>query len=176
MIILIDMDGVITHFEPEIESQLKQNHPNIQIPEQRKIKITDHYQGKESEIVQSIKNSKGFIKNLQPIEGSLEALNYLLNQGHEVFICSSPLTRNKYSFTEKFEWILENLGQEWRKRLILTSDKTRVSGDILIDDYPEVKGSKQPDWEHIIFDQPYNQHITNKKRINWQNFKEILGL
>jgi len=55
-------------------------------------------------------------------------------------------------------------------------DKTLIIGDILIDDKPEIKGISTPNWEHIIFDQPYNKNITNKKRINWDNFKEVLGV
>lgn len=71
----------------------------------------------------------------------------------------------------------EHLGRDFVKRLILTKDKTLVFGDFLIDDKPEIKGVKLPSWEHLIFDQPYNINIiNNKRRINWNNYREVLGL
>lgn len=57
--------------------------------------------------------------------------------------------------------------------LFLTNDKTIVKGDILIDDKPEPIGLEKPEWEHIIFDQPYNRYIKDKRRINCFNWKSI---
>jgi hypothetical protein len=44
----------------------------------------------------------------------------------------------------------------------------------LIDDKPEITGvEKEPTWEHILYDRPYNRGI-NKRRITWGNWKDIL--
>ncbi|MCT7149596.1 hypothetical protein M1196_23400, partial [Salmonella enterica subsp. enterica serovar Oranienburg] len=58
--------------------------------------------------------------------------------------------------------------------MIITTDKTLVRGDILIDDKPVISGelpeystgtNHARSWEHVIFDQSYNRHITNRRRI-----------
>jgi 5'-nucleotidase len=73
-------------------------------------------------------------------------------------------------------WIRHHLGQEFAERTILTRDKTLVRGTILIDDKPSVSGVMQPEWEHVLFDQPYNRKVTNRRRLNWSNYREILGI
>jgi len=45
---------------------------------------------------------------------------------------------------------------------------------MLIDDKPEVIGAGVPVWEHVIFDKSYNKHINGQRRINWQNYEEVL--
>ena len=61
--------------------------------------------------------------------------------GHEVFICTAPLTNYENSVLEKYKWVEKNFGHEWIKKIILTKDKTLIKGDILIDDNPEIFGS-----------------------------------
>lgn len=176
MIILVDMDGVIADFEESIVNELKANYPSIPIIEKEKRdKLIKDFYKEEKEIIDKIKNSQNFIKNLKPIEGAIDALKELKEKGHEIFICSSPLSENKYSWQEKYEWILKHLGEDWKKRLILVKDKTLIKADILIDDKPEIKGIKEPSWKHILFEQPYNKN-SDKKRINWKNYKEVLEI
>jgi len=179
MIILIDMDGVVADFESGVIKELKKNYPQIKIIEPRNKMIVNFYKEKNNEayeIIEKIRNSKGFILNLKPINGSLVALKYLFEKNYNVFICTTPFSKNKYSMSEKYEWIIKNLGNEWKDRIIITEDKTLIRGDILIDDKPDINGLASPNWEHIIFDQPYNKQIIGKKRINWNNFKDVLKL
>jgi 5'-nucleotidase len=69
------------------------------------------------------------------------------------------------------EWVESRFGAGWAERTIITKDKTMVNGDVLIDDKPEVKGLCNPSWEHILFDQPYNQEVVGKRRImSWSDF------
>ncbi len=77
---------------------------------------------------------------------------------------------------EKFAWVKEHLGQEFVERIVLTRDKTLVRGDILVDDKPEVTGVCTPAWMHVLYDQPYNQHIRQKPRLTWANYEEVLGV
>lgn len=64
-------------------------------------------------------------------------------------------------------WIAEKLDSpEWMERVVFTQDKTILKADFLIDDepFPELTGEFEPSWEHILFDQPYNRGIKDKKR------------
>jgi len=118
----------------------------------------------------------GFVRSLLPKQGGLEAVIEMRNNDHEVFICTSPLSKSKYCVQEKYEWVEEHLGSEWKKRIIVTKDKTLIFSDYLIDDRPVIKGVRNPLWEHILYDSPYNQDMTSKRRLTWDNWKEILGL
>ena len=73
-------------------------------------------------------------------------------------------------------YLEEKLGKVWAsKRTIMSPDKTMVYGDFLIDDKPQ-KGKLEPDWEQLLFDQPYNKSVKGLRRITWRNYKEVLGL
>ena len=93
----------------------------------------------------------------------------------EAYICTSPMTENPYCLQEKFEWIGKHLGNAWTKKMIITKDKTIVLGNFLIDDNPNIKGVQEPTWEHILYSQPYNLNVDNKRRMTWQNWKHIFG-
>ena len=69
---------------------------------------------------------------------------------------------------------MDKLGNDWIRNIILTNDKTVVKADILIDDKPVITGVENPEWEHIIFDQPYNRQIKDKRRIDWGNWKSVI--
>lgn len=50
---------------------------------------------------------------------------------------------------------------EWIDRMIISRDKTHVTGSVLIDDKPYVTGTnRNPSWQHVIFEQPYNKGVS----------------
>jgi 5'-nucleotidase len=179
MLILIDMDDVISDFDGEFYTRWNKIHPEKKIvsPEERKcFYIKDELPEDFTKLIREINTASGFIRSLSEIPGSIQAVKEIAGMGNEVFICTSPLNAYKNCVEEKYAWIEEHLGFEWTLKLILTKDKTLVRGDLLIDDKPEITGVAEPTWEHIIFDKPYNRHVNNHKRINWGNWKEILEI
>lgn len=171
------MDGVIADLEAGILKVLNIEYPEIcHIPLDKRTTFyaADQYQIEYRPIIKNILLRENFYSSLLPIEGSIKALNELRERGENVFICSSPKSNNPFCIQEKCDWVMRHLGKDWKKMLIFSKDKTIIHGDILIDDKPEIKGVKDPSWEHIIFSQPYNAKVASKRRINWQNWKTIL--
>ncbi|MFH1065362.1 MAG: 5'-3'-deoxyribonucleotidase [Nanoarchaeota archaeon] len=178
MRILVDMDDVLAATCKRFEEIWHEKHPDlICIPaeEQKHFYFTQCYPAEYAPLIEEIRISPGLFISLKPIEGGLEAITEMKTAGHEVFICTSPLTYYHNCVLEKYQWIDRHFGTAWIKRIILTQDKTVVSGDILIDDKPEIHGTAVPSWEHVLYDQPYNRHITDKRRLTWKNWKEVLN-
>jgi 5'-nucleotidase len=67
----------------------------------------------------------------------------------------------------------EHLGSDFTKRIILTRDKSLVRGDVLVDDKPEIRGLATPNWQHILYDQPYNRCLPGV-RMTWRNWRHVL--
>jgi 5'-nucleotidase len=177
MIILIDMDDVISDFDGEFYSRWNRLHPDKPVvpPEDRKcFYIKDELPEEYAGLVREINTAHGFINSLPEILGAVQAVKEIAGMGHDVFICTSPLNAYQNCVKEKYEWIEKHLGFEWTLKLILTKDKTLIKGNILIDDKPEVTGVSEPSWEHIIFDKPYNRLINNHKRLTWINWKDLI--
>lgn len=175
--ILIDMDGTIADFNKELLKVLYIRHPNAPVLTTHDIVLFEtktNFPEEYHNIMEEIFHEEGFFERLEPFVGAVEALQEI--QKHfEVRICTSPLTRFEYCITEKYKWIQCHLGQDWVGKIIPSKDKTFVRGNILIDDKPEVHGHFEAEWEHILYDQPYNRHC-HQRRINWQNYKEILEI
>lgn len=182
MLILIDQDGVLADFEQGVY-QYWQDKFGTPLPiknsERKNFYLADDLPTDKKELrdeLYQIYSSKGFFENLPPITGAVQALHELLDIGHDVRICTAPISSYQNCVAEKFAWVDKHLGKDWINRIILTKDKTWVRGDILIDDKPQITGSLSPVWEHWLYDQPYNRHLNDKHRICWENRQSWQGL
>jgi 5'-nucleotidase len=175
--VLFDMDGVLVNTMGGFETRWRQVFPEIKPVPYEKITtfyLENLYPAEHQERVARIWRSRGFFYGLKPIQGSIEAIEEIRKIVKDVAICTAPFTESRYSAQEKWEWVRDNLGTEWLKRLIITKDKTRVDGDILIDDKPKISGVRTPSWEHVIYSQPWNGDINHARRLTWENWREVL--
>lgn len=180
-IILVDIDGVLIDFNKGVYDKWKVKHPDLPVIELQN--LTKHDQASMyrdlnpsyEALVREILDDITFFDNLDPIDGCLNVLNEMENEGYEVFLCTGIM--RKFNTTcSKHEWINKKFGSRWARKIIYVSkDKTLVRGDILIDDKPEITGVLQPTWTHIVFDQPYNRN-ENKPRIrHWSEWKNVVN-
>jgi len=174
-LVLIDMDNVLFRFDGEFTRRLTERCPelkHINYEQSAEYDLERLYPPQYKKSIRSVWYEKGFFRSLPLMIGALEALAEI-SKKNEVFICTSPID-SPYCKPEKRASIEEKLGAKWLARIKFAMDKTRVEGDMLIDDKPEITGVKIPLWEHVIFDHMYNHHIADKRRITWQNYKEVL--
>jgi len=179
-IILIDMDGPLADFDGTFLKEWKRRYPeepHIPLRNRREFYPRDDYPKRLRSKVESIYLDQKFYPKIPPVEEGLAAIREMVDLGISVFICTTPLSIYAYCVLEKYQWVEKYLGYGFTKKLILTRDKTLVRGDMLIDDKPEITGIQKPVWEHIIYDFPYNRHITGNRRIvRWKNWRKILGI
>ena len=175
--ILIDQDGVLANYQQHLLAIWRREHgEKFWLPLSL---VTEHDMEKQypeefHALLAELSLREGFFQALPPIVGAKEALETLLRMGHDVRFCTSPKLYYHFCVAEKFAWVEEHLGMAWTERIILTRDKTLVQGDILIDDKPDITGVCTPTWKHILYDQPYNRHLSQQPRLTWANWKEIL--
>lgn len=178
MIILLDQDGVLADFEHAFLDAWRVRHPDIapvEFEDRKSFHIREDYPPELRGMAEAIYTAPGFIRNLPPVPGALQAVKELLALGMDVRICTSPLTQFENCVAEKYLWVEKNLGRDATARLILTKDKTLVQGNLLIDDKPQIEGAVTPRWKHILFDAPYNRHVNDHPRITWNNWRNVLA-
>lgn len=179
MRILVDMDGVIADWGLAYgESLDRYGEPAALIPrhaDQRSFNLNEGRTVEERALIAAVMVEAGFYSRLLPIRGAKTALRSMLKAGHDVRLCTSPWVSNPTCASDKLNWVAKNYGTHWAQRVIITTDKTLVHGDFLIDDKPDVKGVHTPSWEHVLFTQPYNTHITDRRRItDWAEWEAAL--
>ena len=129
MRIYVDMDDVICAYTKGF-IEARDNDPTIDFPQR----------------------IEGFFQNLKPIENAVESVNELRNQRNlEVYILTAPSTRNPHSYTEKRLWVEEYFDYEFTKKLIMSSNKGLLKGDLLIDDHDSGRGQETFEGEFILF-------------------------
>ena len=178
MLILVDQDGPLADFESTFLNEWKKKFPNeIHIPleERNTFYVKDNYPPGLSTKVESIYLAVGFYRSIVPTSGAVEQMNLLLENGHDVRICTSPLSEYKNCVLEKYEWVEEHLGSRFISKMIITKDKTIVRGDVLFDDKIAISGVKKPAWKHIVFDYWNNQSEECTCRASWETLSTFIG-
>ena len=174
--LLVDMDGTIADIEGHFLNIWQQRYPERKaIPLQARTTryLEDQNPPEWRGDIESILREKNFFANIPPFKKAAETLIELLDEGEDVWLCTMPLSGSQFCIEEKEEWIRQHLGLSWLDRLIITTDKTRHRGRILIDDASKVKGTEVPEWEHVIFDAPYNRGNGTKRRIKSWDYTHI---
>uniref|UniRef100_A0A250XWS9 5'(3')-deoxyribonucleotidase, mitochondrial n=1 Tax=Castor canadensis TaxID=51338 RepID=A0A250XWS9_CASCN len=165
--VLVDMDGVLADFEGGFLKKFRARFPDlpfIDLEDRRGFWVMEQYGRLRPELREkaiSIWESKNFFLELEPLPGAVEAVKQMTNlQNTDVFICTSPMKMFKYCPYEKYAWVEKHFGPDFLEQMVLTSDKTVVSADLLIDDRPDITGAEsQPSWEHVLFTACHNQHL-----------------
>jgi 5'-nucleotidase len=186
--ILVDLDGVVVNYMGHVLLRLK-TQPGVteRYPEILDVNYEDiSFWGlgelfpniEIKQLIDITKTLPEMFLGPEPIEGSLKALEIIASE-FNVFLCSSTFSAKHeadHVYLEKIQWVRRYLGSEWVDRVILTRDKTVVSGDILIDDKPRISGiNKNPSWQHVLFDQPWNREIEDLPRlVGWDNPEQIV--
>jgi 5'-nucleotidase len=147
---LVDMDGVVADLEGGLHDYIAANFPKaIRRSDVSNIwAVEEQYDNLSREALTPLFDSERFFLDLPVVEGAIEGVNALAEVA-EVFFCSTP-TSSVYCGGEKQVWIAKHF-PNFKRRLILTKDKTVVRGDILIDDKPEITGYFEPTWKHVLY-------------------------
>lgn len=143
--------------------------------DQTTFNLYEHATEEGKRIINAIMDEAGYYSDLPPMPGAKEAIFEMIEEGHDVRIVTAPWVTNKTCASDKIEWFEREYGPGWGKRVIITSDKTLIRGDILIDDKPYIEGSMEPEWEHVRFTAPYNKHLNDKRRLTeWKEWRGLL--
>ena len=147
--IFIDMDGVLADFGKNIKKSVATH--------------GEEFRGKPDEIA-------GVFRNLDPIEGAIEAVRKLhASEEYELFIATTAPWNNPTALSDKKHWIERHFGDIFRKKIVFTHRKDLLLGDYLIDDrlangaenftgtllrfgwdYENKRNNEYPTWDKIL--------------------------
>ncbi len=180
--VLVDMDGVLAGFDKEVLNRIEARYPHIPLLGARQnFYVSDDYP-EHAQLVRELSDEQGFFDSLPLVDDALEGWERIIDLGYKPRICSSPISTNPNSRIEKLDWLRRHFtpvfGSVVVEQAIITKDKHEVDGIALIDDRPEIRHANEASWKHVIFDQPYNQHVPGLRLNGWldEALPEVLEL
>ena len=108
--------------------------------------------------------------------GSVEAVKRLYKMATVVFVTTPFATNPTWTF-DRDRWLVERFGKELGRRVIHTSLKYMVSGDVFVDDKPanvDKWRESHPAGIALLWDQPYNQKSKLPRAFNWRDVENML--
>lgn len=158
----IDLDGIAADFFGPLLDKYNDLTNNVEAVVQDDISswnMSDHVG--DPALLKSIYHAKGFFRNLPPLPGAVEAIQSLVDDGHEVHIVTSGCT--PHSFGEKAEWCAQHLPFIPLGHINISHKKGRYgdTGHILIDDGPHNARAYRARnlWAAVFsIEHPHNRH------------------
>ncbi|BAM83061.1 hypothetical protein CYME_CMT031C [Cyanidioschyzon merolae strain 10D] len=179
-LILIDMDNTIVSFDDAFVKRWKELDPHADealIRKRQHFELEENLPPEARAIAEKIMGEPGFYASFRPLEGAIVALRAMIDRSWEVRLCSAPHPLQwEDCVRDKYSWVREHLGSDWLHRIMIVRDKTCVRGSVLIDDKPSISGFyPDPEWLHVVFDQPYNRDVEARARLShWSQWEEVL--
>jgi 5'-nucleotidase len=174
-LILVDLDMVITDFHGGFENIWKRKFPDrkvVPLSKRKSFYLTKDYEPEYTQDIEDILNAEHFILGLESLPGAVDGFKAMVKKYQHVRICTTSL-KNPHSSGEKWRWVHDTFGRKYAEEMIVCNDKTLIKAAYLIDDRPLIRGVADPEWEHILFDQPYNRDVQ-QKRFTWGDNFDVL--
>lgn len=178
--ILVDIDSTTADFDPYLLAKYNELYPTKPINESEIFVEHDGFRNhaihdpRYAQELNRIMRLPGFFRHIPIIDGAKRAITEMISKNISIYFVSIPTIDNTTCADDKFRWIEEHFGKEMTKRLILTSDKSLVKGDFLIDDWTYVKKTIKPEWIHLLYTTKYNAHLEDRLRFSWETWEEDL--
>lgn len=172
MVILIDMDDTIEHLLVPWLNWLNEKYgKNITESDVTSWDMKVAYPDLTYDQIFAPLDDASFWDTVPPIDGAPEAVKWMIERGHDVYIVTSTPHR---SVEAKMERVLFRYFPfiSW-DHVIVTSRKQLLKADVMIDDgYHNLVGGA---YEKILVDAPYNRMMDEKKdgMIRVRNWGEI---
>ncbi|CAN8066414.1 unnamed protein product [Agarophyton chilense] len=179
-VVLVDMDNTLVNWDKEFAKRWAALRPDDSpdiIKHRKHFELEQNFGHDLMPVAIGIMSTPGFFAALEPQPGAIGAIREMLAAGLQVILCTAPHPlQYETCVAEKYGWVRKWLGESFLSKIVITRDKTIVKGRVLIDDKPAVKGKcDKPDWEHVVFEQPYNLEVDDRPRMkNWAEWKAVL--
>jgi len=172
MRILVDMDGVIADFlEHWCYVFNRRYNRDVQPFEIMTWSMHESIPGATREQCEDLIWEPGFFLHLKPIYGAIDTLEKLHREGHEVVFLTACLAGH----ADKLVWLKHRFS--FPIKVIFTSEKYMVKGDVFLDDNQEnlkAWANEWPEGKAVCFSTPYNKGWDGYRVYDWKGFNCLL--
>lgn len=188
-IVLCDVDGVIADFTQPILDFVNERCPDKEpatLEDVTQWSIRDALALTDAmwkSVVNDLIKVPGFCLGLNPYPGAIEGVKALAEVS-DLYFVTSPWDSQTWCY-ERSQWLRKHFGYTLGSKLIQTSHKHLVQGDILIEDKPSTIAPwlryDAVSWygfrKAILWDRPYNQEwVKDHNRYRVSLWDTVMGV
>ena len=173
MTILVDMDDTIEQLLAALVRKANERfRRSVTVDEITDWTIVCAYPGLEKQQILELMYEPGFWDTVEPVPGAADALKYLMDEGHQVYIVTATEFENVPAKMERV--LFRYFPFLSRDQVIITGNKQMIRGDVLIDD--GIHNLEGGEYRKILFTAPYNKDYDAEANgmIRVHNCDEIL--
>ena len=175
MIIAVDMDNVLCNLQEVVVSLFnKRNKTNYTMESFTNYDVAQILPKNEAILMKTMYGENNLYSNINPLPGSQNAIEKLINAGHQVYVVSDMIPS---TYEEKSEWLKFYFPQIDDAHIIAMKHKHLLRCDVMIEDNLQNLLAK-PYYERICFDYAWNRNIRDYAygihRV--RNWKEVLDV
>lgn len=158
MIIAIDMDNVLCNLQEIVVNLFnKRNGTNYTLEDFTDYDVAQILPKNEAVLMKTMYSEDNLYSNIKPLVGAQNAVEKLINAGHQVYIVSDVIPK---TYVEKIEWLKFYFPQIDEAHIVAMKHKHLFKCDILIEDNLQNLLAK-PYYERICFDYAWNRNVSD---------------
>jgi 5'(3')-deoxyribonucleotidase len=189
MRIALDQDEVLCHWTKKVVQWLNEDFgtgwpgdpkgsgPRFSLDQVKTWQIEDSLGDEIIPYVRSYMRSTLFYPKLEPIEGAVEGVRSLIQDGHEVMIVTAVPRCAPQAYDGKMTWVRDHMPFFDVDDFMSVKKKYRVDADVLVDDGTHNLNA----WTDskriaVAFDRPWNRDARTPYRArDWKELLEVIA-
>jgi len=177
MIIAVDMDNVLCNLQEVVVDLFnKRNGTNYTLENFTDYDVAQILPKNEAILMKNMYGEDNLYNNVKPLAYAQNAIEKLINAGHQVYIVSDIIPK---TYAEKTEWIKFYFQQIDEAHIVAMKHKHLFKCDVLIEDNLQnlLAGHY---YERICFDYPWNRNVSDyaygiHRVSNWNEALNIIN-
>ena len=176
-IIAVDMDNVLCNLQEFVVNLFNKRHgTHYTIENFTDYDVAHNLPKNEAILMKTMYREDNLYSNIKPLKGAQNAIEKLINDGHQVYIVSDVIPK---TYEEKIEWLKFYFPQIDQAHIVAMKHKHLFRCDVLVEDNLQHLLAK-PYYERICFDYPWNRKVSdyayNIHRVsNWNEALDVIN-
>ena len=174
MVLCVDVDDVICNLQEVVINLFNERYgSNYKIEDFTDYDVMNVLPTQDGIVMRNMYGETGLYNKVKPMHGAQEALQKLINMGHQVYLVTAAIPK---TYGEKVEFIKRYFPFISEENIVCMKHKWLFKADIIIEDNLQTLLAK-PYYHRILLDKPWNQsardYVYGIERCH--NWDEILA-
>ena len=177
MVIAVDCDNVLCNLQAVVINLFNERHnTNYTLEDFTDYDVAQILPQNEAILMKTMYGEDNLYSNIYPLPGAQNAIEKLINAGHQVYVVSDVIPK---TYAEKVEWLKFYFPQIDESHIVAIKHKHMFKCDVMIEDNLQHLLAK-PYYERICFDYAWNRQVSdyvyNIHRVsNWNEVLDIIN-